>query len=497
MKPIARMILTSVLALSSLALPPLVQAEDKSLNFLHIIIDDLRSEGLSLYGDEDVIIAPNMERLAGEGVLFERAYANFPSCGASRASLFTGLRPTVDRFTSYDARLDKEAPGVITLPGYLKDNGYFTMSLGKVIHARGDTDHAWSAPPWDAKYQGGSSSTYMDFQNPDNVKAYKTSCKKRNVCSPTGSGKGPTYEIEDLPDQAYFDGKTAIAAIAALRELKSSGSPFYLAVGFVKPHLPFTPPKKYWDMYDRDEIQMSPAPGKPEGAPRQAWHGSGELREWYDGVPDTPPPWVQNVPDDLSRILRHGYYASTTYADAQVGKLLDAVESLGLEDNTVIILTSDHGWSLGDHTLWNKHSLFNLATQSPLIVRAPGMAADERVSGLVEYVDIYPTVLELAGLPKPGHLQGKSFAKSLRNPKAATKPAVFVRYKDGENIHTRRFSYTAWFNKGRLTGQMLYDLKKDPLETVNLADRPGYKNALSRLKAELMQHIDEREASVK
>ena len=481
-----------------LALPSLGRADDKPLNFLHVIIDDLRSEGLSVYGDENVIIAPNIERLASQGVLFKRAYANFPSCGASRASLFTGLRPTISRFTSYAARLDKDAPGIITLPGYLKNNGYFTASLGKVIHAKGDTDHAWSIPPWDAKFQGRNKTGYMDFQDPNNVKSYLTSCKKRNICSPSGTGKGPIHEIMDVPDSAYIDGKTAIAAIAALKEFKASGEPFYLAVGFVKPHLPFTPPKKYWDMYDRDKIQMSPAPDKPKDAPDQAWHISGELREWYDGIPGVPPRWVQNVPDDLSRTLRHGYYASTSYADAQLGKVLDALEDLKLVDNTVVILTSDHGWSLGDHTLWNKHSLFNLATQSPLVVRAPGMATNRSVSGVVEYVDIYPTVLELAGLPKPNHLQGKSFADNLYYPEASTKPAVFVRYKDGENIHTVRFSYTAWFNKrGIMTGQMLYDKKNDPLETVNLVNDQAYKDVIAQMKADMMIHIQKREASAR
>ncbi len=479
------------------AFPSLAPAEHKPLNFVHVIIDDLRSEGLPLYSNEGVILAPNLERLASEGVLFENAYANFPSCGASRASMFSGLRPTVNRFTRYDARLDKDAPDTVILPEYLKQNGYLTMSLGKVIHAQGDSDHAWSVAPWDAKYHDKNTTSYMDFKNPENIEAYKTSCKKKGICSPSGSGKGPPYEIEDLSDDVYIDGKTAIAAIAALEDLKLAGQPFYLAVGFVKPHLPFTAPKKYWDMYERGNLKMSAAPDKPDGAPRQAWHHSGELREWYSGIPDIPPAWDQNVPDELSRILRHGYYASATYSDGQLGKVLDAIERLQLEDNTVVILSSDHGFSLGDHTLWNKHSLFSLATKSPLIIRVPEVEPNKRVSGLVEYVDIYPTVAELANLPRPRHLQGKSLVSNLRDPNAPTKSAVFVRYKDGENIHTGQFSYTAWFNKHLFVSDMLYDLDSDPLETRNVVNDMKYRIVAKDLRKQLIRHIKKREAAAR
>jgi arylsulfatase A-like enzyme len=467
-------------------------ADPRPFNFVHIIVDDLRTEGLKAYGNGE-IKTPNLDRLAGEGVVFERAYANFPSCGASRASILTGLRPARNRFTRYDARIDVDAPGVITLPGYLKQNGYKTISLGKVIHARGDSLDAWSIEPWDAKYANDNQTSYFDYAKPENIDAFLNSCKKRGICSPSGDGKGPTYERAEVPDETYIDGKTAVAAIAALEELKEADTPFYIAVGFVKPHLPFTAPQKYWDLYSQDQIGLSPATAKPDNAPDQAWHPSGELRDWYDGVPDIPPRWVDNVPGDTARTLRHGYFAAASYSDAQVGKVLDAIERLGLKENTVVILSGDHGYSLGDHTMWNKHSLFTLATQSPLIIRKPGGETAKTVSGVVEYIDLYPTIVELAGLPAPPHLEGKSLAPSLDDVNAPTKSAIFTRYQDGENIHTERYSYSAWFDEDRIAGQMLFDHENDPLETSNLAGHPEYKGVAEDLKRRLETHIAQRE----
>ena len=465
---------------------------EKPLNFVHIIMDDLRTEGLSVYDDSEMI-TPNIDRLAREGVVYKKAFANFPSCGASRASILTGLRPTPTRFTRYDARIDEDAPGISTLPHYLKDNGYITVSLGKIIHRRGDTDDAWSIPPWDAKYLEGNRSSYMNYSKEENIEAYVTSCKKRKICSPSGSGKGPAWESNDVPDNQYIDGKTAIAAIETLEQLSAADVPFYVAIGFVKPHLPFAAPTKYWDLYDRDKIELSPIPDKPQNAPNQAWHQSGELREWYDGIPDVPDRWIDNVPLDIAQILRHGYYSATSYADAQMGKVLDALDRLNLSENTVIIFTGDHGFSLGDHTLWNKHSLFTLATQSPLIIRKPGGEMNKSVPGVVEYLDIYPTVTELANLPRPKHLEGESLANTLIDAEADTKPAIYTRYHAGENIHTDRYSYSAWFNGGRITEHMLYDHETDPLETVNVVNDPDYKSVMRDLQKRLKAHIKQRD----
>ncbi len=482
-----------------LATTGIAQAQEKPVNFIHIIMDDLRSTGLPIYEKDAPVIAPNLERLASEGILFNNAHANFSSCGASRASLLTGLRPTAKRFTSYDSQLEKDAKGIITLPGYLKENGYTTLSLGKVIHVKGDTDFAWSEKPWDPKYDNDNTSSFMDYKDPKNIDAFNNSCKEQNICGYGEMGKAAAYERLDMPDEAYIDGKIANRAIAELDRLKNSNSPFYMVVGFVKPHLPFTAPKKYWDMYNRDDIVMSPAPNKPTDAPSQAWHDSGELRNGYAGIPVEPSPWVQNLPDELSRTLRHGYYASTTYSDAQVGKVLNAIKRLELTDNTVIILSSDHGFSLGDHTIWNKHSLFNLATQVPLIIKAPKKPIAKEVDGLVEYVDLYPTLVELAGLALPQHLEGKSLVSNLENPELPTKQAVFTRYKNGEKIVVEDYSYSVWFKKGKLSGHMLYDKNKDPNETNNLANQKSYSKLTKKLQTTLAEHIamrDERESEL-
>jgi len=484
MKKIQQLSLALLLATTGIS-----QAAEKPVNFIHIIMDDLRSTGLPLYEKDAPVIAPNLERLASEGVLFNNAHANFPSCGASRASLFTGLRPTEKRFTSFDASLENDAKGIITLPGYLKENGYKTLSLGKVIHVRGDTDFAWSEKPWDPKYHDENTSSFMDYNDPKNIDALNNSCKKQNICGYGTMGKAAPYEKLDLPDDAYIDGKVAKRAIAELDKLKKSNSPFYMVIGFVKPHLPFTAPKKYWDMYNREEIVMSPAPDKPKDAPPEAWHESGELRGGYAGIPVEFTPWLQNIPDELSRTLRHGYYASTTYSDAQVGKVLDAIERLELTDNTVIILSSDHGFSLGDHTLWNKHSLFNIATHVPLIIKAPKKPMNKEIDGLVEYVDLYPTVVELAGLAKPAHLEGQSLVENLKSPGLPTKKAIFTRYKKGENIIVEGYSYSAWFTEGKLSGHMLYDKSNDPNETVNLVNQKSHSKLVAKLQSVLAKHI--------
>ena len=446
-------------------------------NILFIMVDDLRPQ-FAAYGQTGMV-TPTLDRLATEGVVFKRAFVNVPVCGASRASLLTGLRPTSTRFVNFLARADKDAPDVATLPAHLKAEGYTTLSLGKILHSEDDSAADWSHPPWrpnqdETVRDATSPRNYLD---PVNIEADRDEDSKR----------GPPYESIDVPDEAYFDGMIAAQAITELNALSKHDAPFFLAVGFVKPHLPFNAPAKYWDLYDPAAISLASYDRLPTDAPEEANHNWGELRN-YRGVPEAPEP----VSEELARTLRHGYYAATSYVDAQVGKVLQALDDQGLADNTIVVLVGDHGWSLGEHGLWCKHSPFDVATHTPLIVRAPETAPGE-ANGLVEFIDIYPTLMAMTGTPPPDHLQGSSMLGLIEDPASPGKSAVFPRWKNSENVRTDGYSYTEFRTEdGELVSHMLYDSMNDPDETVNLADEPEYKADVSRLQRLIAENIANR-----
>ncbi len=440
---------------------------------LFLAIDDLRPE-IGAYGAGHMH-TPAMDRLAAEGVTFVRAYANVPVCGASRASMMTGLRPTRTRFLTYYSRADEDAPNAPTMAGWFKQAGYTTVSLGKVLHHSDDSAGDWSEPPWDP--ENDSLPGYRKWRNYLDEKNIREDMKK--------GGRPPAFEAADVDDDAYFDGKVAVRAIEYLRRFEREGVPFFLAVGFVKPHLPFNAPQRYWDLYPASSLPQAVNQPFPEKAPRQAWHNWGELRH-YQGVPKGEGP----VPKDLARTLVQGYRAATSYSDAQVGRVLDELERLGLAENTVVVLWGDHGYSLGEHGLWVKHSLFDLATRVPLIVRAPGAKAGV-AHGLVESAGLYPTLVELAGLEPPDHLQGTSFAAAVRDPAAATQRAVYPRWQRGDSIRTDRYYYTEWRDdQGRVEARMLYDHLEDPGEQHNVAEDPDYSLVVFELSGLLAAHID-------
>jgi arylsulfatase A-like enzyme len=432
---------------------------DAQPNVLFIIVDDLRPE-LPVYGHEQVQ-APHIDALAAEGVVFANAYANVPVCGASRASMMSGLRPTATRFVGFDARIDEDAPDVMPLHALLKANGYQTESLGKVLHHKDDSPAGWSVPPWSAldDVPRHVATGFRNYQDPANITAFKE------------NGIGPATEAPDLDDDAYFDGQTASRAVAALERLALAEKPFFLAVGFVKPHLPFTAPRKYWDLYGRDDIRLAHVGAMPEGVPKQARHTFGELRRYSD-VPDDP---EVPIDDRLARKLKHGYYASVSYADAQVGRVLDKLEELELDSSTIVILVGDHGWSLGEHGLWAKHSPFDVATRIPMIVSAPGLGEPGTAKALVELVDLYPTLVALLDLPAPAHLQGESFVTLLEDAAAPGKAAVFPRWKNADVVKTEQYALTVWVDsRGRPVAEMMFDHAADRDETVNLAQDGNY-----------------------
>jgi iduronate 2-sulfatase len=431
-----------------LAAMNLTSAADRQ-NVLFIAVDDLRPE-LGCYGKQH-IHSPNIDRLATTGVLFERAYCMVPTCGASRASLMTGIRPARQRFVSYLTIAEKDAPGITTLNTHFKKNGYNTASLGKVFHNARDNAEGWSEPVW-------RPSGIPWYRRPENNELHE---KRQKL----GSRKrGPAWESADVADDAYADGVIAERAIIDLKRLKEKDEPFLLAVGFLKPHLPFIAPKKYWDLYSHENIRLPDSYHVPKDAPKESIHTSGELRS-YAGIPPKGP-----VSNEAARNLIHGYYACVSYTDALIGKLLSELDRLELSENTVVVLWGDHGWNLGEHTLWCKHSCYETSMQIPLIVRAPGIDGGQRRSKLVESIDLYPTLCELTGLPLPKHLQGDSLVTLMKDRNAVWKSAAVGRFQDGDTIRTDDFRFTEYTNKnGKRTSQMLYDYATDPGENVNVA----------------------------
>jgi len=432
-------------------------------NILFIAVDDLRPQ-LGCYG-HDQMISPNIDKLAVSGMQFNRAYCQVPVCGASRASLMTGLRPTPKRFLGYSTKKDEDAPDATSLPKHLKANGYTTLSRGKIYHHRKDDLEAWSEAPWRIR----------DFR------AYLTDASKQIIKeNPKGrhGPRGPAYEAADVEDSAYPDGKCADKLIEDLRSLKKSGKPWFLAGGFVKPHLPFNCPKRYWDLYKRDEINLADNPFRPKGAPDAALHNWGELRS-YAGIPKKG-----KLDDETARTLIHGYYACVSYIDAQIGRVLGELDRLGLRDDTVVILWGDHGWQLGEHGLWCKHCNFETSLHVPLIIDAPGSGRKrkQKSDALVEFVDIYPSLCELAGVPLPKHLQGDSFVPLLDDPSRKWKPASFSRYYKGDSVKTDDFRYTEWKKDGKVFAKMMYDHDNDPHENVNIVADAKYSDQVTRMQ---------------
>ncbi|MBT3384371.1 MAG: sulfatase [Prolixibacteraceae bacterium] len=452
------------------------QSQNKP-NVLFIAVDDLRPE-LGCYGQSH-IKSPNIDKLAESGLVFNRAYCNIPVCGASRASIMSGIRPNKHRFLNYSCWQDLDVPGIVSLPMHFKNNGYKTVSLGKIYHHITDGKGSWSETPWSPNGDWQGWQAYVLPESHEQIEPRKN-----------GIGiNGPSFESPDGPDHIYPDGIIANEAVRKLNEFKNNENPFFLAVGFLKPHLPFNAPKKYWDLYDFDKIELPENMRKPDNAPDECMHNFGELRNYTD-VPDNGP-----MDDEFMRKLIHGYYACVSYTDTQIGKVLNELKRLGLAENTIVILWGDHGWHLGEHGLWCKHCNFEKVLHTPLILKAPGKKKNIKTNALVEYVDIYPSLCELAGLEKPFHLQGKSFVPLTENAQQPWKEEIYCRWIKGETIVTQTHTYTEWLNNntGETTARMLYNLVEDPEETVNISEKKGNKKLINELSAKLEKHISDRD----
>jgi len=440
-------------------------------NVLFIAVDDLRNE-LGYYGNA-VIKTPNIDRLASQGRIFTNHFVQVPTCGASRHSLLTGWRPRQKSHLGNEAIVhelsDKpETEYPETFIHHFRRNGYHTAGIGKISHYPDNLIYGYTDQPSDKKELPHS---WDEFEF-DSGK-WKTGW---NAFFGYADGESRTsmnrqvkpYECGDVDDDGYPDGLTAKLALSKLGELKQSEKPFFLGVGFFKPHLPFTAPKKYWDLYDPQDIPLSPTPFIPENVNKASLPGGSEINGYHltdeKADPDGP------VSDEYARKLKHAYYASVSYIDAQVGKLLDELETLDLAKNTIVVLWGDHGWHLGDHLHWGKHTIFERALKSSLIVKTPkmnqpGVLAD----GIVGSVDIYPTLMELCSLNSPNDLDGSSFHGQLKDPQAPGKEAAYGYFRNGISARMDRYRLTKYFREAEPVVE-LYDHKTDPWEAKNIAN---------------------------
>jgi len=397
-------------------------------NILFIAIDDLRPE-LGCYGSP-IAKSPHLDKLAANGLRFHRAYCQQAICSPSRASLMTGARPDTIRVIENTAYFRELNPDIVTLPQHFINHGYETVYCGKIYHARmTDNDHSWSRKPaWNRcpykfpKLPG----QYALLENQQLWASNKEKMfAKYGQKGAGGLVHGPAYESADVEDHAYQDGFNTQLAIATLKDHldKKSDKPLFLALGLTKPHLDFIAPKKYWDMYDPADIKLAAQSQAPQGGAATGLHASFELRTRH-GIPKSGP-----IGEKLARTLLHGYYACVSYADAQVGHMIQALEEAGVRDNTIIIVWGDHGWHLGDMGIWGKATNYEIATRVPLLISTPNMKARGKSSdALVELVDMYPTLCQLANLPLPKHLEGHSFAPLLEKPDRPWKKAAFSQF---------------------------------------------------------------------
>lgn len=467
----------SLIASACLFLLPGCKGEkpkDKSQNkpnVLFICIDDLRRE-LGCYGSE--VKTPNMDKLASQGSLFFNHYVQVPTSGASRGSMLTGLYPRERADLSNELCRDRlsgqpEREQPETMFHHLRRNGYYTVGIGKVSHYAdgllyGYTDpvgdayelpYSWDEMLFDAGKWGTGWNAFFAYADGSNREAAHKNVKP--------------YECADVDDEGYPDGLTAKLAVEKLKTLAAKDEPFCLAVGFFKPHLPFTAPKKYWDLYDEDQISLSPIPFIPEGCNRISLHESAEFNGNYKAGEEKAS-LDKKVSDAYARKLRHAYFACISYADAQVGKVLQALEESGQADNTIVILWGDHGWHLGDHLVWGKHTLHETSLSSSFIVSAPGKKKGIKNRRIVSSIDIYPTLMDLCGVETPEGLEGRSFISLLDNPEDKNwKDVAYSYYRAGMSVRTPEYRMARYFAEDNVITE-LYQYGEDIFERKNIAE---------------------------
>lgn len=482
--------------LAVVGIVPIARAQTP-YNVLFIAADDLRCD-LGCYG-HPLVKTPNIDRLAQRGLLFERAYCQQAVCNPSRASLLTGRRIDSLRVWNLQTHFRDTTPDAVTLPEHFKNNGYFTQNVGKMFHN------------WQQQLQGDPQSWSVPAQM--HFASHRTDEPQVAQPWPANGAVDPKCECRDVPDEAYFDGRVAALAVDALQDCAKKSEPFFLAVGFWKPHAPMNAPKAYWDLYRRDEISMPENNGWPTDTPRIAWHNGREILGEGKNA--------RKLTDDAVREIRHGYLANISYLDTQIGKVLDELDRLQMTDRTIVVFWSDHGFHLGEHTLWAKTSNFELDTRVPLIFSLPtslrtkleqhrdisrptasrSMPASpahsiSRTSSIVELLDLYPTLIELCGLKPQTECEGVSLVPILYDTTAIVRKAALSQhsrpayYQDrptamGYTIRTDTHRYTEWrdWETGKTLAKELYDHRQDTDETKNLAHQSDAQSELSRHEA--------------
>ena len=499
-------------------------------NILFIAVDDLKPE-LGCYGNA-LIKTPNIDRLAAMGTVFLSNYCQQAVCGPTRASLMTGMRPDATKVWDLKTKMRDVVPDILSLPQYLITQGYTTSGVGKIYHPS-CVDKKYDEVSWSIPFMKPSASDYANglgepakkhYQSPETKAAIKAEVpadkdKKADDGESTSGAVKPSSECLDLPDNAYEDGVTALIAKKSIIELSKDKKPFFFACGFHKPHLPFVSPKKYWDLYNREDMPLAEFQEHAKNEVFLAYESTGELRNYTDipaNATRTKEELRAGLKPEKQKELIHAYYAAISYIDAQVGILLNTLDSLGTLDNTIIVLWGDHGWHLGDHDMWGKHTNFEQATRSPLIFAAPGLKPGKTKS-LTEHVDVFPTICDLANLPIPSQLQGKSLKPIMQNKTATVNDFAMSQYPrklkgpefkelgytDGKlmgySMRTDKYRYTIWFNNNfnssqpyadnRIYKRELYDYVKDPLEKVNVIDDSGYKKIVEDLQKKMLSYL--------
>ncbi|MEO9894486.1 sulfatase [Aurantibacter sp.] len=445
--------------------------KEKQPNVLFIAIDDLRAE-LGVY-DNDYVISPNIDAIANEGSLFINHYVQVPTCGASRHSLLTGYRPWKQIHLSNRAierELSDKAEDTVpeTFIHRFKQEGYHTIGIGKISHSadgylyeyeeepsqKRELPHSWSELLFNSgKWKTGWNS-FFAYANGENRQSLKKQVKP--------------YEAGNVDDNGYPDGLTTEIAISKLKELKNQNKPFFMGVGFFKPHLPFNAPKRYWDLYNRDSLPISDNPNIPENINLSSLHESGEFNQYALG--EEKASLSKSVSDAYARKLKHAYLAAISYTDAQVGKIMQELKESGLDKNTIIVIWGDHGWHLGDQRVWGKHTLFENALKSTLIVKSPFINHNnKKVDHIVESVDIYPTLLELANLPLKQKLDGESVVKIMQQPEEVSEEVAYSYFKNGISMRTPEYRLTKYSREDEPTIE-LYDHREKTFEHKNIAE---------------------------